>query len=74
MVLTGVLTGTAGPWFSTQLILSLSIGLSSFLIFCILRTRWEVVYMARTKLKGEFLFLGRARELNGRRLLAHPGS
>lgn len=43
----------AGPWFSTQLILSLSIGLSSFLVFCFLRTRWEVVYMARTKLKGK---------------------
>ena len=42
-----------GPWFSTQLILSLSIGVTSFFTFCFLRTRWEVVYMARTKLKGE---------------------
>jgi hypothetical protein len=42
-----------GPWFSTQLILSLGIGVSSFLTFCFLRTRWDVVYMGRTKLKGE---------------------
>nr|ODN96882.1 membrane protein [Cryptococcus depauperatus CBS 7855] len=40
-----------GPWFSTQLVLSLSIGVTSFLVFCFLRTRWEVVYMGRTKLK-----------------------
>ncbi|WVQ74072.1 hypothetical protein IAR50_003655 [Cryptococcus sp. DSM 104548] len=41
----------SGPWFSTQLTLSLSIGLTSFLLFCFLRTRWDVVYMGRTKLK-----------------------
>ncbi|OWZ67604.1 hypothetical protein AYX14_04653 [Cryptococcus neoformans] len=40
-----------GPWFSTQLALSLSIGVTSFLVFCFLRTRWEMVYMGRTKLK-----------------------
>nr|XP_019005258.1 uncharacterized protein I203_02105 [Kwoniella mangroviensis CBS 8507]OCF68719.1 membrane protein [Kwoniella mangroviensis CBS 8507] len=40
-----------GPWFSTQLILSLAIGLTSFFTFCFLRTRWDVVYMGRTKLK-----------------------
>ncbi|KAK8846853.1 hypothetical protein IAR55_005941 [Kwoniella newhampshirensis] len=40
-----------GPWFSTQLTLSLVIGLTSFFLFCFLRTRWEVVYMGRTKLK-----------------------
>ena len=32
--------------------LSLSIGITSFLLFCFLRTKWEVVYMGRTKLKG----------------------
>jgi hypothetical protein len=47
------LTDPTGPWFSTQLMLSLSIGLTSFFVFCFLRTRWEVVYMGRTKLKGE---------------------
>ncbi|OCF40913.1 membrane protein [Kwoniella heveanensis CBS 569] len=40
-----------GPWFSTQMTLSLGIGLTSFFLFCFLRTRWEVVYMGRTKLK-----------------------
>ncbi|KAL7418593.1 hypothetical protein Q5752_007051 [Cryptotrichosporon argae] len=40
-----------GPWFSTQLTLSLAIGITSFLLFCFLRTRWEIVYMGRTKLK-----------------------
>lgn len=43
---------TPGPWFSTQLILSLAIGVSSFLLFCVVRTRWQLVYMPRTKLKG----------------------
>ncbi|ORX34475.1 hypothetical protein BD324DRAFT_636070 [Kockovaella imperatae] len=40
-----------GPWFSTQMILALSIGVTSFLVFCFLRTKWDVVYMGRTKLK-----------------------
>ncbi|ORY27742.1 hypothetical protein BCR39DRAFT_536914 [Naematelia encephala] len=40
-----------GPWFSTQLTISLVIGVTSFLTFCFLRTRWDVVYMGRTKLK-----------------------
>ena len=44
-----------GPWFSTQLTLSLAIGLTAFFLFCFLRTRWEIVYMGRTKLKGELL-------------------
>jgi hypothetical protein len=47
-----VLIRSSGPWFSTQLTLSLAIGLTSFFVFCFLRTRWEVVYMGRTKLKG----------------------
>ncbi|WWC59373.1 uncharacterized protein I303_101925 [Kwoniella dejecticola CBS 10117] len=44
-------SGPTRPWFSTQLTLSLAIGLTSFLTFCVLRTRWDVVYMGRTKLK-----------------------
>ncbi|WWD22163.1 hypothetical protein CI109_106652 [Kwoniella shandongensis] len=44
-------SGPTRPWFSTQLTLSLGIGLTSFFLFCFLRTRWEVVYMGRTKLK-----------------------
>lgn len=55
-----------GPWFSTQLILSLGIGVSSFLTFCFLRTRWDVVYMGRTKLKGEYDPSTRLCSLNGR--------
>lgn len=42
----------SGPWFSTQLGLSLAIGVSSFFLFCFLRTRWPVAYMPRTRLKG----------------------
>ncbi|KAK7457008.1 hypothetical protein VKT23_010311 [Stygiomarasmius scandens] len=41
-----------GPWFSTQLTLSISIGLASFLIFCYSRTRWPLLFAPRTKLKG----------------------
>ncbi|GAA5824868.1 hypothetical protein JCM11251_005374 [Rhodosporidiobolus azoricus] len=43
-----------GPWFSTQLTLSLSVGLGSFLIFCALRRleRFKVLYSPRTLLKG----------------------
>ncbi|KAF5366245.1 hypothetical protein D9758_005743 [Tetrapyrgos nigripes] len=41
-----------GPWFSTQIFLSLTIGLSSFLIFCYSRTRWPLLFAPRTKLKG----------------------
>ncbi|WVQ84128.1 hypothetical protein IAT38_006275 [Cryptococcus sp. DSM 104549] len=44
-------SGPTRPWFSTQLTLSLAIGVTSFLLFCFLRTRWEIVYMGRTKLK-----------------------
>ncbi|WWC87012.1 uncharacterized protein L201_001895 [Kwoniella dendrophila CBS 6074] len=44
-------SGPMRPWFSTQLTLSLAIGLTSFFAFCFLRTRWDVVYMGRTKLK-----------------------
>ncbi|GAA5948371.1 hypothetical protein JCM3765_001391 [Sporobolomyces pararoseus] len=43
-----------GPWFSTQLTLSLTIGLFSFLLFCLLRRRekFRVLYKPRTLLKG----------------------
>ncbi|GAA5902674.1 hypothetical protein JCM6882_004039 [Rhodosporidiobolus microsporus] len=43
-----------GPWFSTQLTLSLSVGIVSFLVFCALRRveRFKVLYSPRTLLKG----------------------
>ncbi|KAI3616372.1 membrane protein [Moniliophthora roreri] len=41
-----------GPWFSTQLFLSCSIGLTSFLIFSYSRTRYPLIFAPRTKLKG----------------------
>ncbi|SCZ96759.1 BZ3500_MvSof-1268-A1-R1_Chr4-1g06692 [Microbotryum saponariae] len=43
-----------GPWFTTQLALSLSIGLCSFLAFCVVRRveRFKVLYRPRTLLKG----------------------
>ncbi|WOO82803.1 Calcium permeable stress-gated cation channel 1 [Vanrija pseudolonga] len=44
----------ADGWFSTQLLLSLSIGVPSFLLFCFLRTRWQLVYMPRTRLKAHW--------------------
>ncbi|EPQ51564.1 DUF221-domain-containing protein [Gloeophyllum trabeum ATCC 11539] len=41
-----------GPWFTTQLILSATIGLVSFLLFSYCRTRWPLLFAPRTKLKG----------------------
>ncbi|KAI0730386.1 late exocytosis, associated with Golgi transport-domain-containing protein [Fomitopsis betulina] len=41
-----------GPWFVTQITLSISIGLLSFLIFSYCRTRWPLLFAPRTKLKG----------------------
>ncbi|EMD32395.1 hypothetical protein CERSUDRAFT_108829 [Gelatoporia subvermispora B] len=41
-----------GPWFTTQLTLSTTIGVVSFLLFSYCRTRWPLVYAPRTKLKG----------------------
>ncbi|KZT73615.1 DUF221-domain-containing protein [Daedalea quercina L-15889] len=41
-----------GPWFTTQLLLSTSIGLASFLIFSYCRKRWPLQFAPRTKLKG----------------------
>ncbi|KAF8625673.1 hypothetical protein AX15_005252 [Amanita polypyramis BW_CC] len=41
-----------GPWFTTQLIISASIGITSFLLFSYCRTRWPLSFAPRTKLKG----------------------
>ncbi|KAF8661641.1 hypothetical protein AX16_001283 [Volvariella volvacea WC 439] len=41
-----------GPWFTTQLVISVSIGLTSFLLFSYCRTRWPLIFAPRTKLKG----------------------
>ncbi|KAK0496978.1 hypothetical protein EDD18DRAFT_182977 [Armillaria luteobubalina] len=41
-----------GPWFTTQLLLSGSIGIWAFLIFSYCRTRWPLYFAPRTKLKG----------------------
>lgn len=41
-----------GPWFTTQLLLSGTIGLTSFLVFSYCRTRWPLIFAPRTKLKG----------------------
>ncbi len=41
-----------GPWFLTQLSLSATIGLVSFLVFSYSRTRWPILFAPRTKLKG----------------------
>lgn len=43
-----------GPWFSTQLIISLAIGIVSFLVFSYSRRRWPLLFAPRTKLKGSF--------------------
>ncbi|KAF7760233.1 hypothetical protein Agabi119p4_10909 [Agaricus bisporus var. burnettii] len=41
-----------GPWFTTQLTISATIGITSFLLFSYCRTRWPLVFAPRTKLKG----------------------
>ncbi|KAI5477633.1 DUF221 domain containing membrane protein [Pseudohyphozyma bogoriensis] len=50
----GQLTKYNGPWFLTQLLLSISIGLGSFIFFSFARRveRWKVLYSPRTLLKG----------------------
>lgn len=40
----------SGPWFRTQLLLSLSIGLFSWFVFSLLRRRWRRIYMPRAVL------------------------
>jgi len=41
-----------GPWLSTQIMISSSVGIASFLIFSYSRTRWPLLFAPRTKLKG----------------------
>ncbi|KAF9479802.1 DUF221-domain-containing protein [Pholiota conissans] len=41
-----------GPWFTTQLGISVTIGVTSFLLFSYCRTRWPLLFAPRTKLKG----------------------
>ncbi|KAK7686413.1 hypothetical protein QCA50_010637 [Cerrena zonata] len=41
-----------GPWFQTQLVISLALGITSFLIFSYCRTRWPLLFAPRTKLKA----------------------
>ncbi|KAL4080029.1 hypothetical protein V8B97DRAFT_1929520 [Scleroderma yunnanense] len=41
-----------GPWFTTQILLSSSIGIASFIVFCYCRSRWPLLFASRTKLKG----------------------
>ncbi|KAF8838304.1 DUF221-domain-containing protein [Paxillus ammoniavirescens] len=41
-----------GPWFTTQVLLSSSIGVVSFLLFSYCRSRWPLLFAPRTKLKG----------------------
>ncbi|KAG6866158.1 hypothetical protein C0991_008112 [Blastosporella zonata] len=41
-----------GPWFTTQLTISATIGIVSFLVFSYCRTRWPLIFAPRTKLKG----------------------
>ena len=41
-----------GPWFTTQLTISVTIGVTSFLLFSYCRTRWPLLFAPRTKLKG----------------------
>ena len=47
-------TSRRGPWFSTQLVLSLGVGITSFLVFCWIRRyeKFKVLYAPRTMLKG----------------------
>lgn len=41
-----------GPWFTTQLTLSATIGICSILVFSYCRTRWPLLFAPRTKLKA----------------------
>jgi hypothetical protein len=41
-----------GPWLSTQIMISASIGMTSLFIFSYCRTRWPLLFAPRTKLKG----------------------
>jgi hypothetical protein len=46
-----------GPWLSTQIMLSSSIGMTAFLIFSYCRTRWPLLFAPRTQLKGTNLWV-----------------
>ncbi|KAI0262633.1 DUF221-domain-containing protein [Gloeopeniophorella convolvens] len=41
-----------GPWLSTQIMISSSVGITSFLLFSYCRMRWPLLFAPRTKLKG----------------------
>ncbi|TFK37064.1 hypothetical protein BDQ12DRAFT_713700 [Crucibulum laeve] len=41
-----------GPWFTTQLTISATIGFFSFFVFSYCRMRWPLLFAPRTKLKG----------------------
>lgn len=43
-----------GPWFTTQILLSSTIGIVSFLVFSYCRPRWPLLFAPRTKLKGQW--------------------
>lgn len=52
------LLGTNSPRDTTiQIILSLALGISAFLAFCVLRTRWPGLYAARKRHRGEATIL-----------------
>lgn len=66
-----------GPWFTTQLFLSSTIGVTSFLLFSYCRTRWPLLFAPRTKLKGWCLGIGvvfQCRLLQSQRFLASRSS
>jgi len=46
-----------GPWFTTQILLSTTIGATSFLLFSYCRTKWPLLFAPRTKLKGLSILL-----------------
>ncbi|KAH6904319.1 hypothetical protein BKA70DRAFT_1373644 [Coprinopsis sp. MPI-PUGE-AT-0042] len=49
---TGPMLKFEGPWFTTQLTISLTLGIVSFFVFSYGRTRWPLLFAPRTKLKG----------------------
>ena len=63
-----------GPWFTTQLTISATIGVVSFLLFSYCRTRWPLLFAPRTKLKGCTFDFNAARLLTSRRLLPPRGT
>lgn len=49
---TGPTLKYSGPWLETQLVLSSTIGIVSFLLFSYCRRKWPILFAPRTKLKG----------------------